>query len=146
MNLLLKSAKYIEYILLLLGVAVFALVMIFDASTARGEEGTFVGSILLWSEILLAVAAVFAVILPIFNLIQNPKGAGKSLYGVIAVVAIVVVAYLCSTADPITLASGKVIDDSMTLIFSDIAIITTYICSSIAILSIICTEIYRITR
>lgn len=146
MNILLKSAKYIEYILLLLGVVIFALVMVFDSSTAKGEEGSFVGTILLWAEILLAIAVVIAVILPAINLIQNPSGAGKSLYGIIGVIAVVAISYLCSSADPITLANGSVIDDNFTLIFSDMAIITTYICASIAILAIICTEIYRLTR
>jgi len=146
MNALLKSAKFIEYALLLLGVAVFILIMVFDSSTGRGEEGTFVGPIIFWAEILLIVAAILAVVLPSINLAQNPKGAMKSLYGVIAVVVVVLLAYLFSTAEPMTLASGKVVDDYAELIVSDMAIITTYICASVAILAIIGTEIYKLTR
>lgn len=146
MKFLLKSAKIIEYLLLLLGIAVFILIMVFDSSTGRGEEGTFVGPIIFWAEILLVVAAFLAVVLPAINLAQNPKGAMKSLYGVIAVAVVVIVAYLFSTADPMTLASGKVVDNYIELIVSDMAIITTYICASVAILAIIATEFYKLTR
>lgn len=146
MNAFLKSAKYIEYLLLILGIAIFALVMVFDSSTGRGEEGTFVGPILLWAEILLVIAAVLAVVLPVLYLIQNPQGAAKSLYGVVAIAVVVILAYLFSTADPITLASGKIVDNATELIVSDMAIITTYICAGFAILSILGTEIYKLTR
>lgn len=74
------------------------------------DLGLYIGYVLFF----LAIAA--AIIFPVINIIQNPKGAIKSVGGLALLVIIFVVAYSMSPAEPLinsitgeTMASGDVV-------------------------------------
>lgn len=64
---------------------------------------------------------------------DNPKGAIKSLLGVILLVVLLVVAYNAGSSDAILLASGEEYTDVTMLKVSDMFLFSTYILFGIAV-------------
>lgn len=92
--------------------------------------------------ILLAVAVLTAVIFPIIQLIQNPKGAKGALIGIVALVIVVGVSYALSSGDAaahleITAEGAKQVDTGL---------FAFYILASVAILSLVYSEVAKLFK
>lgn len=130
-----KALKLLLYVLL--AVSVVMLVLVFVLPEDQG-----VGLILTWTAVLLGLAILAAVIFPLINLAQNPKGALRSLVGLGVVVIVVGISFALSSNDPIMLPGGTdIYDDAFGLRVTDAGLFTAYIALGAAILVTIFGEI-----
>lgn len=138
-----KYLSIIKYVLLI----VSAILVIAGAVTfVDGEENTTLNLMLVWSFVMIFLTIALTVIMPLITVFQNPKSAVRSLIGLGLIVVVFLISYALATDDPITLASGKVIDDSFELKFSDTALWATYIAFAGVILSILYGELYKVFK
>lgn len=138
-----KYLSIIKYVLLI----VSAILVIAGAVTfVDGEENTTLNLMLVWSFVMIVLTIALTVIMPLITVFQNPKSAVRSLIGLGLIVVVFLVSYALATDDPITLANGKVIDDSFELKFSDTALWATYIAFVGVILSILYGELYKVFK
>lgn len=138
-----KYLSILKYVLLIIS----ALVVIGVAVTyTEGQESSMLNLMLVWAlaMILLTIAAI--IIMPLVGVFQNPKSAVQGLIGLGAIVVVFLVSYALSNDNPIPLPSGKVMDDSFSLKFSDTALYATYITFAGVIVSIIFGEFYKIFK
>lgn len=92
--------------------------------------------------ILLAVAVLTAVVFPIIQLIQNPKGAKGALLGIGALVVVVGISYALSSGDAaahleITPEGAKQVDTGL---------FAFYILASVAIVSLVYSEVAKLFK
>ncbi len=141
-----KFIPYIKYVLLVLCVVIFVAAMaMYDSANPRDINA---GLDLLFniSAILVILTIVSAIAMPLIGILQNPKAAVKSFVGFALVAVMFIVAYVMSSEEPITLASGRVIDSVGELKFADTSLYAMYIAFAGVILSIVGTEIYKIFK
>ncbi len=86
---------------ILLGIS-FAFAMMFYFGGVIDEEATYLEPIytnlfIQWGEILTVAAAILAIVFAIVNIVLNPKGAVKSLIGIVAFALVIVIAYSISS-------------------------------------------------
>ena len=93
--------------------------------------------ILVWTYVLLAIAAVAAIIFPLIQVVRNPRNALKLLVSVGALGLVILISYLLASGDPIkvaTASSNPDFSNRTVLLTTDTGIIATYIMLGIAIL------------
>lgn len=135
-----KYLSIIRYILLALSV----IIVVYGLSAAN--ESTGVEVMLQWTSILLYATVAAVIVFPMMVMMQNPKSALRSLFGLAILVVVALVAYSMSTADPIVTAGGAVLSNPTELLLADIGIYTTYIVFCGVIVSILCSEVYNLTK
>ncbi len=96
--------------------------------------------LLYWMYILMVVGivcvAIFGIAQFCANMATNPKGAIKSIGALIAMVALFVVAYFVSSAEPI-LINGTVFEDASILLLTDVCIYVQYVLLGISLVAAI---------
>ena len=143
-NKIFKYIKYLSYVLLLLGVGVFVYFVVasvlypepateFPVGTVGNAMG--VNVMLIYAYVVFAVALVLAIMFPLINIISNPKGAMRTLIGVVA-------SYLLSSDAPVpNPAANGYFTNSAVLKLTDVGLYAGYAIFVIAILVILWGEI-----
>lgn len=139
-----KYLSIIQYVLLIVSTALVVIGTFTYSDTS--ETNTGLDAMLVWGVVMVVLAVVAVVVMPLLSVVQNPKSAKRSMVGLGALVVVVLVSYLLATDEPIKLATGKVMDDSFDLKFSDTALWSLYIMSAGVVLSIVITEFYKIFK
>lgn len=138
-----KYLSILRYVLLI----VSALVVIATAvSYTEGQESTALNVMLVWALVMVLLTIAATIVMPLIGVFQNPKSAKRGLVGLGVIVVVFLVSYALSNDNPIPLASGKVMDDSFSLKFSDTALYATYITFAGVIGSILFGEFYKIFK
>ena len=146
-----KYVKYLSYLLLLLGVGVFAYFVIasvmFPEPSTEFPVGT-VGSamgvdvMLIYAYIIFAIALVLAIVFPLINIISNPKGAMRTLVGLVVMIVIFGISYLCSSDTPVpNPAANGYFDNPVTLRLTDVGLYAGYAMFALTLLVILRGEI-----
>lgn len=150
-NKIFKYIKYLSYVLLLLGVGVFVYFVVasvlypepateFPVGTVGNAMG--VNVMLIYAYVVFAVALVLAIMFPLINIISNPKGAMRTLIGVVAMLVIFFVSYLLSSDAPVpNPAANGYLTNSAVLKLTDVGLYAGYAIFVIAILVILWGEI-----
>jgi hypothetical protein len=150
-NLSSKILKILTWVLMAVTI-VFAVIfylgnIVPGTEGTRIEEPTITQSFLVWAYILFLLTAGVTLFFSIVNFVVNPKGAKKSLVGLVAAIAIIVISYLLSDDTLLNMPfyDGK---DNVpgTLKFVDTTLFTAYILVGIAFLSIIWSSISRVFK
>lgn len=132
-----KYLSIIKYILLIMSAILVAL----------GATGVMdIDAMLLWAFGMIILTIALAIIMPVFGVLQNPKSATGSLIGLGSLVVVILVSYALASDEPIKLVSGKVIDDSFNLKFSDMGLYATYIMFAGVIVSLVFGELYKVFK
>lgn len=92
------------------------------------------------------IAAVIAIISPLFIFAQNPKAALSSLAGIAVVAVVIIAAYSLSSDMPIPNSAGGFFEDSAVLKISDTGLYATYAALVAAIVSIVGGEIMSLFK
>ncbi len=131
----------------MIGITVILVAMFYLGGNVEGEAYTTpvnTDLLLVWGMILFGIATLLAVVFPILQIITNPKGAGKGLMGLLALVVVVLISYALSDGTLLDLPGYTGPDNNPTsLKFADTVLYTMYILGVGAILSIVGTEILR---
>lgn len=146
-----KYVKYLSYLLLLLGIGVFAYFVIasvmFPEPSTEFPVGTVgsamgVNAMLIYAYIIFAVALVLAVVFPLVNIISNPKGAMRTLSGLVVMIVIFGISYLCSSDAPVpNPAANGYFDNPVTLRLTDVGLYAGYTMFALTLLVILWGEI-----
>ena len=146
-----KYIKYLSYVMLLLGVGVFVYFIITSLMYPEPSTEFAVGSVgagmgvnvmLIYTYIILAVALLIAIVFPVVNIVSNPKGAMRSLIGLVAMIVIFLVSYLLASDTPIpNPAANGYFDDPVTLKLTDVGLYSGYAILVIAFIVILWGEI-----
>ncbi|MCC8019817.1 MAG: hypothetical protein LIO85_08620 [Rikenellaceae bacterium] len=128
-----KILSILKY--LLLAISVVALIVV----AVNGEDG--VSFLLNWAYILFGIGVVVTVLLPLFNLAQNPRGALRSLIGLVVVVVVVGIAWAMASTEPVVNSAGGYFTNYGELKISDTGLITTYIAFGLAVIVVVLGEI-----
>ncbi|MBO5903275.1 MAG: hypothetical protein J6Q40_04700 [Tidjanibacter sp.] len=128
-----KWTKYVQLVLMLCGVAVFAYFVL------AGEAA--VGAMLVWAYIILGLALGSAVVFPLVSMFSNPKGAIRTLVGLVVAVAAIFGLYSLSSAAPMMLPNGDVIDNVTTLKLTDTGLYIAYIVLAASFVAILYGEL-----
>lgn len=135
-NNIFKYIKYLSYLMLVLGLGVFIYFII--ASTMYPEQsmefpvGTVgnamgVNVMLIYTYIIFAISVVVALVFPLINIVTNPKGAMRTLIGLVAMVVIFGISYLLASDEPIANpAVNGFFDNPMVLKLTDVGLFATY--------------------
>lgn len=133
-----KWTKYVQLVLMLCGVAVFAYFLF------AGEAA--VGAMLTWAYIILGLALVSAVVFPLISMFSNPKGAVRTLVGLVVAVAAIFGLYSLSSAAPMLLPNGDVFDNVATLKLTDTGLYIAYIVMAAAFAAILFGELKSVFK
>jgi hypothetical protein len=138
----------ILYIVLLAVSALLGLLFYMGGTELDGETPLLTNTFIMWAYILTGIAALASIIFPIFQMISNPKNAKKSLLGVVVLVAIVVVAYIFSSAELMKFTDPAMAKFNIpsTLKQVDTGIFTTYILVGVAIIAMIYSEVAKMFK
>lgn len=128
-----------------LGIIKYVLIIISVAAIVVGITAS-VDIMLRWAYVLLILTIGLSVLMPLFGILKNPKSAVRGLIGLAIIVAVFLAAYAMSSAEPIPLPSGDVLDNEMALRFSDTALYATYFMFAGVILSIVGSELYKVIK
>ncbi len=128
-----KALNILKFVLLLLGVATLIPMLAIDTNS--------VDMMLDYTYVLFAIAVVAAIVMTAINFgkSNNNSKIGIIVFGLLIVA--VVVAYLLSSPEPITLASGKVEDSATTLKLTDTLLYVTYAAFTAVVVLLIGGEI-----
>lgn len=138
--------KYLQYLklgLLLLGVIVIAMALTGDYTT---DDYPYLALALNVSFVMFFATIGLAVLMPLYGIIQNPKGALKSLVGLGIVAIVVAISYAMASDAHVTLSNGTIIDSVGVLKFTDTALFTTFFAFAGVIVAIVGSEFYRIFK
>lgn len=150
-NKLFKYIKYLSYALLLLGVVVFVYFVIasvlypepateFPVGTVGNAMG--VNVMLIYTYVVFAVALLLSIFFPIAQIVSNPKGAMRTLVGLIAMIVIFGISYLLASDAPVpNPAENGFFTNPMVLKLTDVGLYATYAILVISFIVILWGEI-----
>ena len=111
------------------------------------EEPTITNTILNWTYILFAIAAVAAILFPVVYMVMHPQNAKKAGIAIIGLAIVVFVAYSLASDQLLTLIDYTGTDNNpQTLKLADTGLISMYILLGVAVLSIIYVEIAKLFK
>lgn len=133
-----KVSYYALYVMMALIIFVLAMFFCVGYNNPVGEYNapehteTLIYFMYLMFGVCVAVTIIGALAQFVSGLKDNPKGAMKSLLGLILFVAVLVVAYAMSSDAPLQMASGEIFTDTMLLKLSDMMIYSIYVLLGVA--------------
>lgn len=108
------------------------------------EHPVITEAFIVWAYILLAITICLTLGFSVYNMITNPKGAKKSLIGIVGAGVVILIAYLLANDTPLYLPhyTGK---DNVptTLKLVDTGLFASYILAAVAIVSILYSEVTK---
>lgn len=133
-----KFVKYISY--LLLGIAVIITIAFFS------NQKSMLDTFLFYGYILFGVAALAAIVMPLFNMIDNPKSFKKILVNLLIVIVVVGVAYLLASGNPLANTNITPEPTANTLKITDTGLNLVYILFGISVISILAGSVINMVR
>lgn len=130
-----KKTIWVRYILM----AVSVLVIIFGWLLAK-DEGAGVDLMLRWTYVVLGLAVGLILIMSLFSMAQNPKGALGGLLGLVVLLVIIGVSYALSSDTPIQTQTA-LYDNPFQLKISDTMLYSTYILLAGSVVAILLCEL-----
>lgn len=150
-NKIFKYIKYLSYVLLLLGVAVFIYFAIASALYPEPATEFPVGTVgnamgvnvmLIYTYVVFAVALLLSIVFPIAQIVSNPKGAMRTLIGLIAMIVIFGISYLLASDAPVpNPAENGFFTNPALLKLTDVGLYATYGILAISFVVILWGEI-----
>lgn len=132
-----KFTKYLLYVL-------FAVSLVFIIGFFVNQDA-MLDSFLYFAYILVAIALLSAFVLPMFNLLSNPKGLKKMLMFLLLAVVLIGISYVLASSDPLVVKTDVETSKSV-LKLTDAGLILTYILSAFAFLSILLGGVVKMVR
>ena len=134
-----KLIKYLSPILIAISVALVAWCVFTTPEEPTVQDATAVGGNLYWAYGIFAVAGVVALFAALWDLLQKPEGLKGAIFGLLAIVGIIVVAYVVANGHDyqiVDLESQGFFERGETVI-TDASIIVAYVAGAGAILAAI---------
>jgi formate-dependent nitrite reductase membrane component NrfD len=143
------SSRLIKILLGVLMAITLVLVVIFYVGDVV-NEGTnheypvITETYIIWAYILLGITAGITILFSIYNMIINPKGAKKSLIGLVGAAILILIAYYMADDSVLNLPHYTGSDNvPATLKLVDTGLFTTYLLLGLAFVAIIFSEVSK---
>lgn len=104
------------------------------------------GLLITWCYILFGIATLAAIVFPILNMVQNPKGAKNALIGVVALVVVFGLGYALAGSEEFFTHDGNLLADAATSKKSEAGLIAFYIMGAAAIGAVIFAEVSKMLK
>lgn len=104
------------------------------------------GLLITWCYILFGIAALAAIVFPILNMVQNPKGAKNALIGVVALVVVFGLGYALAGSEEFFTHDGNLLADAATSKKSEAGLIAFYIMGAAAIGAVVYAEVSKMLK
>ncbi|MGE0561318.1 MAG: hypothetical protein AB7O47_05840 [Flavobacteriales bacterium] len=104
------------------------------------------GLLITWCYILFGIATLAAIVFPLLNMVQNPKGAKNALIGVVALLVVCGVGYALAGNEEFFTHDGKLLADAATSQKSEAGLIAFYIMGAAAIGAVIYAEVSKMLK
>jgi amino acid transporter len=145
-----KANKFVNILLWVLalisvGLCVWAFIGC-GSATQKEEMMAVINPMLIWSYMLVGIAAVLTVFLPVPQVIENPKSAIGIAVGLLAFVVVILVSYLFASGEQLPFTPGHPPVSEGTIKFADINLISVYIMLFATILVTIGASIVNVLK
>jgi hypothetical protein len=117
-----------------------------DIISQKEEMMEVINPMLVWSYILVGIAAVLSIFLPVPQVIENPKSAIGIFVGIVAFVVVVGISYLFASPEQLPFNPGHPPVSGETIKFADVNLISTYIMLGATILVTIGSSVVNILK
>jgi hypothetical protein len=138
---IIKITRISAFVLGAVSVIFWILLMInrnkFQTPTPEALSSSLLGNYLVIACVSLAITLVVAMILPIFHMVSNPKGAVKGFLGLAAIVVLGSISYLISSNEFTTLQLEKLKVSESISVLVGAGLILAYIVGAVTILAAI---------
>lgn len=104
------------------------------------------GLLITWCYILFGIATLAAIVFPILNMVQNPKGAKNALIGVVALVVVFGLGYALAGSEEFFTHDGNLLADAATSKKSEAGLIAFYIMGAAAIGAVVYAEVSKMLK
>ncbi len=136
-----KILTILKYVLLAGSVASIAGLLFVETESAG--ESYVVGIMLTWLYCLVGFAVVVTVLLPLINIVKDPKGAVKSLIGLGIIAAVLALCYALSDSSPVINSGGGFFENTAELKLSDTGLYAAYFSLAAAMLATVVGELWN---
>ncbi|MDR2585357.1 MAG: hypothetical protein LBC84_03945 [Prevotellaceae bacterium] len=141
-----KIISLITYLIIAVTAVVtvyFLLALSSDGDVQRARAGIFLS----WAGILLVAGALLAIILPLIDILSNPKGLKKMALNIGFIVVVFCIAFLLASGSqtPSTLAMPDV-PSTQIMKLTDMGLKTTYLLFGISLLAIVFSSVLNTIR
>ena len=138
-----KIFRIVLIVLLALSALIF--VMFYAGGENIHGEPKFTNLFMIWAAILTSVAVGLTIILPVIQMITNPKNAKKGLIGVVALAVVIAIAYGLSSGELLGITNAELIeyDNPSTLRYAGMMLNSIYVLAGLTIVSMIYSEVSK---
>ena len=136
-----KILIILKYVLLA-GSVLSIVGLLFVEEKSAGED-MIVGIMLAWLYCLIGMAAIVTLLLPLINIVKDPKGAYKSLVGLGVVVVVLALCFAFSDTTPVTNSGGGFFENPTELRLSDTGLYAAYFAIATAMLATVAGELWN---
>ncbi len=96
--------------------------------------------------VLFALATIAAIVFPIVNMIQNPKGAKNTLLGLVVMLIVFGISYALSSSEEFFTVNGIKLASSTASRYSEAGLIAFYIIGAASIIAVIYAEVTKLFK
>jgi len=135
-------------LIVLMALSAFICFLFYVGGEDINGDPVFTNLYIVWAYALAGLAVGFTVIFPIIQMITNPKNAKKSLVGVLALGAVILVSYIVSSGDLLGIIDPELIefDTPNTLKYAGTMLYTNYLLAGLAIVAMAYSEISKVFK
>ena len=135
-------------LIVLMALSALACLLFYVGGEDINGDPVFTNLYIVWAYALAGLAVGFTVIFPIIQMITNPKNAKKSLVGVLALGAVILVSYIVSSGDLLGIIDPELIefDTPNTLKYAGTMLYTNYLLAGLAIVAMAYSEISKVFK
>lgn len=134
-----NNKLYSIILMTLLGISALLSVLFYLGAVSEGI-------LISWCYILFGIATLAAIVFPMINMVQNPKGAKNSLIGVVVLVVVFAIGYAMAGSEESFTIDGKLLADAATSKKSEAGLIAFYIMGAAAIVAVIYAEVSKMLK
>lgn len=141
-----KVLRIILFVLLAVS-AILGILFYAGGEDVSGQP-VYTNTFLIWAFILACIAVAFTIILPVIQMILNPKAAVKSLLGVLGIAVVIFIAFAISSGEKLGITNPELMqyDVRGTLKYAGTLINSVYLLAGLAILSMIFSEVSKLFK
>ena len=132
-------------LIVLLALSALICVIFYAGGENINGQPNYTNLYLIWAAVLTSVAVGLTIILPVIQMIINPKNAKKGLIGVVALAVVIAVAYLMSSGELLGITDPELVgyDTPSTVRYSGMMLNSVYLLAGLTVLSMIYSEVSK---
>lgn len=108
----------------------------------KAEMLSVINPAFIWMYILIILAALVAIVMPLPQLLRNPKSLMRMLFGILGFGVVILIAYSLSSTNALPFAPNHAPVSEDTLKFADVNLYTIYIMFGLTIVTVLFSSVF----